>query len=120
MKQKLLSDIEISQICQELAILLHAGVMLGDGRGQIAQLRGLELRGVALRHAAGGGQMRELILDHGQILAGEITALRSHCYFPPFYWYTISMSAYHRVYEVFYGKMESKYVPAVAGAFAAA
>ena len=37
MKEKLLTNIEISQICQELAILLHAGVMLGDGLALLAQ-----------------------------------------------------------------------------------
>ena len=37
MKQTLLSNIEISQICQELAVLLHAGVMLGDGLALLAQ-----------------------------------------------------------------------------------
>jgi len=36
MKQKLLSNIEISQICQELELLLHAGVMLGDGLALLA------------------------------------------------------------------------------------
>lgn len=40
MKQKLLSNIAISQICQELAILLHAGVMLGDGLALLAQEEG--------------------------------------------------------------------------------
>lgn len=37
MKQNTLSNIEISQICKELAILLHAGVMLGDGLSLLAQ-----------------------------------------------------------------------------------
>ncbi len=37
MKQTLLSNMEISQICQELAILLHAGMMLGDGLALLAQ-----------------------------------------------------------------------------------
>jgi len=37
MKKELLSNIEISQICQELAILLHAGVMLGDGLALVAE-----------------------------------------------------------------------------------
>ena len=31
MERKQLSKIEISQVCRELAVLLHAGVMLGDG-----------------------------------------------------------------------------------------
>lgn len=37
MKQKLLRNIEISQICQELSVLLHAGVMLGDGLAMLAE-----------------------------------------------------------------------------------
>ena len=37
MKQKQLSSFEISQICRELAILLHSGVMLGDGLALLAQ-----------------------------------------------------------------------------------
>ena len=37
MKQTVLSNMEISQICQELAVLLHAGVMLGDGLALLAQ-----------------------------------------------------------------------------------
>jgi type IV pilus assembly protein PilC len=31
MKQSALNNSELSQICQELAILLHAGISLGDG-----------------------------------------------------------------------------------------
>ena len=37
MEQKHLSNFEISQICRELAVLLHAGVMLGDGLALLAQ-----------------------------------------------------------------------------------
>ena len=37
MEQKQLSKLEISQICRELAVLLHAGVMLGDGLALLAQ-----------------------------------------------------------------------------------
>ena len=37
MKRVTLSNLEISQICQEMAILLHAGVMLGDGLSLLAQ-----------------------------------------------------------------------------------
>ena len=40
MKRYELSKIEIAQICQELAILLHAGVMLGDGLALLAQEEG--------------------------------------------------------------------------------
>ena len=31
MKQPVLNNSELSQICRELAILLHAGISLGDG-----------------------------------------------------------------------------------------
>lgn len=37
MKQNGLTNAEIAQVCQELAILLHAGVMLGDGLSLLAQ-----------------------------------------------------------------------------------
>ena len=37
MKQTTLTNTEIAQLCQELAILLHAGVMLGDGLSLLAQ-----------------------------------------------------------------------------------
>ena len=40
MKRYELTKIEIAQICQELAILLHAGVMLGDGLALLAQEEG--------------------------------------------------------------------------------
>lgn len=40
MKQKPLSNMEISQVCQELAVLLHTGVMLGDGLALLAQEEG--------------------------------------------------------------------------------
>ena len=35
-----MSKIEIAQICQELALLLRAGVMLGDGLALLAQEEG--------------------------------------------------------------------------------
>lgn len=37
-----LTNLEISQICQELAVLLHAGVLLGDGLALLAQEEGGE------------------------------------------------------------------------------
>jgi len=40
MKTMTLSNREISQVCQELAVLLHAGVMLGDGLSLLAQEEG--------------------------------------------------------------------------------
>ena len=40
MKQKMLSNMEISRICQELAVLIHAGVVLGDGLALLAQEEG--------------------------------------------------------------------------------
>jgi len=73
MKQKLLSNIEISQICQELAILLHAGVMLGDGLALLAQEE--------------GGDVGELLaeighhVDRGETLAA---ALRESEAFPSY------------------------------------
>ena len=73
MKQKLLSSLAISQICQELAILLHAGVMLGDGLSLLAQEE--------------GGRTGELLaeigrrIDMGETLA---VALRESNAFPSY------------------------------------
>lgn len=54
-------------------------MVLRDGGAQFFELGILELRAVALRYAAGGGQVGKLILDHGQILAGQaIAGLISH------------------------------------------
>ena len=47
-----LTNTEIAQICQELAILLHAGVMLGDGLSLLAQEE--------------TGKMAKLLTDIGQ------------------------------------------------------
>ena len=59
-------------------------MMLRNGARQGAQLRVLKAAGIALRHAAGGGQMGQLILDDRQILAGQAaSALRSHKQIPP-------------------------------------
>jgi len=40
MKRTTLTNLEISQVCQELAVLLHAGVMLGDGLHLLAREEG--------------------------------------------------------------------------------
>ena len=37
MKQQTLSNRDVARICQELAVLLHAGVMMGDGLALLAQ-----------------------------------------------------------------------------------
>ena len=73
MKQKLLSNMEISQICQELALLLHAGVMLGDGLALLAQEE--------------GGEAGELLADLGRhVDMGETlaAALRESGTFPTY------------------------------------
>ncbi len=71
MKRYELSKIEIAQICQELAILLHAGVMLGDGLALLAEEEGGTL----------GELLSELSrsLDAGKTLAA---ALRESKAFP--------------------------------------
>jgi len=73
MKETLLSNIEISQICQELAILLHAGVMLGDGLALLAEEEGGKV----------GNLLAELgrHVDMGETLA---TALRESGAFPSY------------------------------------
>lgn len=73
MKQKMLSNLEISQICQELAILIHAGVMLGDGLALLAE----EERGKV------GELLTEIgrHVDMGETLA---TALRESNVFPSY------------------------------------
>lgn len=73
MKRKLLSNIEISQICQELAILLHAGVALGDGLALLAEEEG----------GAAGELLTELghCIDRGETLAA---ALRESGAFPSY------------------------------------
>ena len=40
MKPRELSNLEIARICQELAVLLHAGVLLGDGLSLLAREEG--------------------------------------------------------------------------------
>ena len=73
MKQKQLNNFEISQICQELAILIHAGVMLGDGLALLAEEE--------------GGKAGELLaeigrhVDRGETLA---SALRESGAFPSY------------------------------------
>lgn len=73
MKERLLSNIETSQICQELAILLHAGVMLGDGLALLAQEE--------------NGRVGELLAEIGRhVDAGETlaAALRQSNAFPSY------------------------------------
>jgi len=73
MKQDRLSSVEISQICQELAILLHAGVMLGDGLALLAEEE--------------GGRTGELLAEIGRhVDTGETlaTALRECQAFPSY------------------------------------
>lgn len=54
-------------------------MVLRHGGSQGTQLRVLELGGIALRYAAGRCQVSQLILDHRQVLAGEIaSALIGH------------------------------------------
>ena len=73
MKRSVLGNIEIAQICQELSILLHAGVMLGDGLSLLAQEE--------------GGKTGELLaeigryVDQGETLA---SALRESKAFPSY------------------------------------
>ena len=73
MKRIQLTNPEIAQICQELAILLHAGVMLGDGLSLLAQEE--------------GGALGELLsqigscVDRGDTLA---SALRESKAFPAY------------------------------------
>ncbi len=64
---------EIAQICQELAILLHAGVMLGDGLALLAQEEGGKL----------GKLLGEIgsCVDRGETLAA---ALRESKVFPAY------------------------------------
>ena len=73
MKRYELSKMEIAQICQELAILLHAGVMLGDGLA----LLGKEESGKT------GELLSELgrLVDEGETLAA---ALRESGAFPSY------------------------------------
>ena len=64
-----LTHMEIAQICRELAVLLHAGVMLGDGLSLLAQ--------------EAGGPLGELLggigrrVDGGQTLAAALRQSRA-------------------------------------------
>lgn len=73
MERKQLSNSEISQICRELAVLLHAGVMLGDGLALLAQ----EEEGETGRVLAQIG----IAVDQGETLSG---ALGQSGRFPPY------------------------------------
>lgn len=59
MKRTTLSNMEIAQICQELAVLLHAGVLLGDGLALLAQEAGDKTGALLdeLGRSVDGGQM---------------------------------------------------------------
>ena len=43
MKKTILTNMELAQICQELELLLHSGVMLGDGLSLLAEEEGGEM-----------------------------------------------------------------------------
>ena len=64
MKQKWLSNFEISQICRELAVLLHAGVMLSDGLTLLAQEEEVETGHVLAQIGAA--------VDRGETLSGAL------------------------------------------------
>lgn len=73
MERKQLSKIEISQVCRELAVLLHAGVMLGDGLALLAQEEQGENRQVL-------AEIGDAV-DRGETLSG---ALRQSGQFPAY------------------------------------
>ena len=73
MEQQKLTNFEISQICQELAVLLHAGVLLGDGLALLAQEEGGEMGKVL-------AQIGKTV-DQGETLAA---ALRKSERFPAY------------------------------------
>ena len=72
MKQNGLSHFEISQICRELAVLMHSGVVLGDGLALLAQEESEEIGTVLVqigRKVDQGGTLAAALRESGRFPA---------------------------------------------------